>query len=164
MKASSSFKAGLVALIASSALLVGPLHAETASSETDSGAKVEKQHEGKKHHRGHKKSSMHKMLRKLDLSDAQKAQVKTIVEKYKAQRPEKPSKEERTAHKAEMVSLLTAASFDEVTAQQMISQKQVREAEKMLQHMKMQNEIYQLLTPEQQAKFTERLEQGRTRR
>ena len=63
-----------------------------------------------------------------------------------------------------MVSVITNANFDEAKAQELIAANQERKAAKMLQHMKMQNEIYQLLTPEQQAKFTQRLEkQGKKR-
>ena len=104
------------------------------------------------------------MLRMLDLTETQKTDVKAIVEKYKAQRPEKPSSEVRAANKAQMVSVITNANFDEAKAQELIAANQERKAAKMLQHMKMQNEIYQLLTPEQQAKFTQRLEkQGKKR-
>ena len=162
MKTRLPIKAGLVALIASSALLTGSLYAQSASEPTTD-TQIERQSEGKYQH-GHQRSGMHKMLRKLDLTDAQKTDVKAIVEKYKAQRPDKPSADVRAANKAEMVSLITSANFDEAKAHEIITAKQERKAAQMLQHFKMQNEIYQLLTPEQQAKFTQRLEkQGKKR-
>ncbi|MCW3172078.1 Spy/CpxP family protein refolding chaperone [Shewanella subflava] len=162
MKTRFPIKAGLVALIAGSALLTGQLYAQSAEQPT-ADAQVERQSAGKYEH-GHHRGGMHKMLRMLDLTETQKTDVKAIVEKYKAQRPEKPSAEVRAANKAQMVSVITNANFDEAKAQELIAANQERKAAKMLQHMKMQNEIYQLLTPEQQAKFTQRIEkQGKKR-
>jgi len=162
MKTCLPIKAALVALIASSALLTGQLYAQSAEEPAGS-AQVERPAAGKYSH-GHERSGMHKMLRKLDLTEAQKADVKAIVEKYKTQGSDKPSAEARAAHKAEMLSLITHANFDEAKAQEIIATKQEYKAVQMLQHLKMQNEIYQLLTPEQQTKFTQRLEkQGKKR-
>ncbi|WP_434950009.1 Spy/CpxP family protein refolding chaperone [Shewanella sp. HL-SH4] len=157
MKTSSIIKTSLVALVASSALLAGQLY---AVDNTDSTVKTEQvAAKGDKHH-GHK-GGMHKMLRKLDLTDAQKVQVKAIYEKYQANRPERPTKEQRAAHKADMLALITTAGFDDVKATEMVEAKQQMHLQKTLTHMKMQNEIYQLLTPEQQQKFQDKFNSGK---
>lgn len=155
MKTLSPLKTSLIALVASSALLTGSLYANDA--QTDNAPQAEMHHKQGKHHKG----GMHKLLRKLDLTDAQKADVKAVMEKYKAQRPERPTDEQRAAHKAEMLSLITNANFDEAKAQAMISAQQEKRQAQALQHLKMQNEIYQLLTPEQQEKYKARMEKGR---
>lgn len=153
MKTSSIIKTSLVALVASSALLAGQLYAVDTAA--DSTVKTEQTCKKGKRHQG-PKDGMHKMLRKLDLTDAQKEQVKAVVEKYKADRPEKPTEEQRAAHRAEMLTLITGASFDEAKATEMAESKQQMHLQRMLTHLKMQNEIYQLLTPEQQEKFQEK--------
>lgn len=162
MKTHFVLKSSLIALVASSALMAGQLYA--ADPVADTGVKTTQENCKTKGHHGHDKGGMHKMLRKLDLTDAQKADVKLIVEKYKAQAGERPTKEMRAAHKAEMLSLVTSANFDESAAQAMIEQKQQQHQQKSLQMLKMQNEIYQLLTPEQQEKFAKRFENGHKKR
>ena len=157
MKTSSIFNMSLVALVASSALLAGQLYAEETIS---SAAKTEQPSVKADRHHGHK-GGMHKMLRKLDLTDAQKVQVKVIFDKYKANRPERPTKEQRAAHKADMLALITTAGFDEVKATEMVEAKQQMQLQKMLTHMKIQNEIYQLLTPEQQQTFQDKFNSGK---
>lgn len=157
MKTSSIIKTSLVALVAGSALLAGQLYAADA---TDSTVKTEQMNKKGDRHHG-PKDGMHKMLRKLDLTDAQKEQVKAIVEKYKADRPERPTKEQRTAHRTEMLALITGASFDEAKATEMAEAQQQKHLQRMLTQLKMQNEIYQLLTPEQQQKFQEKFAKGK---
>ncbi|GGP93539.1 Spy/CpxP family protein refolding chaperone [Shewanella ulleungensis] len=152
MKTSSIIKTSLVALVASSALLAGQLYAVDA---TDKAAKTEQTcKKGDKRHGP--KDGMHKMLRKLDLTDAQKEQVKAVVEKYKADRPERPTDEQRAAHRAEMLALITGASVDEAKATEIAEAQQQKHLQRMLSQLKMQNEIYQLLTPEQQLQFQEK--------
>jgi protein CpxP len=158
MKTSSIFKKSLVALVASSALLAGQLYAQETTSST---AKTEQASvKGGKYH-GHK-GGIHKMLRKLDLTDAQKVQVNVIFDKYKANRPEHPTQEQRAAHKADRLALITTAGFDEVKATEMVEAKQQMQLQKMLTQMKIQNEIYQLLTPEQQQKFQDKFNSGKS--
>ena len=79
MKTRFPIKAGLVALIAGSALLTGQLYAQSAEQPT-ADSQVERQSAGKYEH-GHHRGGMHKMLRMLDLTETQKTDVKAIVEK-----------------------------------------------------------------------------------
>ncbi|MEH6735163.1 MAG: Spy/CpxP family protein refolding chaperone [Shewanella sp.] len=157
MKTSSIIKTSLVALVASSALLAGQLYAVDAADNTVKTENVAAK--GDRHH-GHK-GGMHKMLRKLDLTDAQKVQVKAIFDKYKANRPERPTKEQRAEHRTEMLALITTAGFDEAKATAMAEAQQQKHLQKMLTHLKMQNEIYQLLTPEQQQTFQDKFKLGK---
>ena len=157
MKTSSIIKTSLVALVASSALLASQLY---AAETTDNTVKIENvAAKGDRYH-GHK-GGMHKMLRMLDLTDSQRADVKAVLNKYQGNRPERPTKEQRAAHRADMLALITTAGFDEVKATEMAQAKQQQHMQKMLNHLKMQNEIYQLLTPEQQQMFQDNFQQGK---
>ncbi|GGP43836.1 Spy/CpxP family protein refolding chaperone [Shewanella saliphila] len=159
MKTSSIFKTSLVALVASSALLAGQLY---AVDETDTTAKTEQMDRKGDRQQG-PRDGMHKMLRRLDLSDTQKEQVKVIFDKYKEGRPERPTDEEREAHRAEMLALITAATFDEVKATEIAEAQHQKRLQGMLSQFKMQNEIYLVLTPEQQQVFQENFGQGKGR-
>lgn len=156
MKKAFPLKAGLLALVAGSVLLVGQVQAgnpESAGQGMSQG-EYKGDHNGK-HHRGHH-GGMFKMMRHLDLSDAQKAEVKTIVEKYKQDRAQRPSQEDRQAHRAQVLTLITQAGFDDSAAQNLVAEKQQRRQVAMVNKLKMQNEIYQLLNDEQKAKFSEK--------
>ena len=99
------------------------------------------------------------MFEGLDLTDAQKADVKKLFAEQKAARADsRPKKEERLAQRTEMLTLLTAPSFDETQAKILMSAQQEQRQIQMIEHMKIQNQVYNLLTPEQQAKFKARFE------
>ncbi len=70
----------------------------------------------------------------------------------------RPDKETRAAHRAEMQALMTSGNFDEAKAKEIIEQRQQVREQHMLERMKLHNQIYNLLTPEQQAKFKERMD------
>ena len=144
MKIYSVIKVSLVALVASSALLAGQLYATDTSPC------------GMMPHFGGKSGGMHRMLRKLDLTDAQNEDVRAIMEKYQADRPERLTKEQRVAHRADMLALISNVNFDETKANAILDQQQQKHRQQVIMHLKMQNEIYQLLTPEQQLKYQDR--------
>jgi protein CpxP len=158
MKTRSVVKASLVALVASSALLASQLYA--ADTTTDTEVKTASMYQkGDMHHV--RKGGMHKMMHMLDLTAAQKTDVKAIMQKYQANRPERPSKEQRAEHRTEMLALITSAGFDEAKVTEMAEMQQQKHLQKMLTHLKMQNEIYQLLTPEQQQTFQDKFNLGK---
>jgi len=168
MKIRSVIKASVVSLVAGSVLLTQLYAADMATDsvvKTESGyhhGNKDQDHEGcmQNKHRGHE-GGMHKMLRKLDLTDAQKVKVKAIFDKDKANRPERPTKEQRAEHRAEMLALITGASFDEAKATEMAQAQQQKHLQGMLTHFKIQNEIYQVLTPEQQQIFQQKFNPGK---
>lgn len=157
MKLLNLSTASLMVVIASSVLLIN--QATAVEAEVQQVEATQHSHHAKRHH--DHKGGMHKMLRKLSLTDAQKADVKLIITKYREDGVKRPSKEQMTAHKAEMFALISNANFDEAKAETLIQDKQQMHAQKALMHLKMQNEIFQILTPEQQQKFQQRFEQGR---
>lgn len=149
MKTLSPLKAGLFAVLASTAVLTTSVYAEpTHGSEHRHG-------EYQKGERG----NMHGMFKGLELTDAQKADIKKLFAEQKAARgDERPSKEERQAKRQAMQDMITAVNFDEASAKAMIAEQQAQREVRALAYMKMQNQIYNLLTPEQQVKFKARFD------
>lgn len=96
-------------------------------------------------------------LRGLDLTDAQKTEIKALMDQHRSSMS-RPDKETRAAHRAEMQALMTSGNFDEAKAKEIIEQRQQVREQHMLERMKLHNQIYNLLTPEQQAKFKERMD------
>lgn len=155
MKNALPLKASLLALMAGSVLFAGQLHATSINPEGQASAEQREyrsaEHKGE-HHRGH--SGMFKFLRKIELSDEQKADVKAIMTKYQQERTPRPTQEQHQAHRAEMLALITQGDFDESAAQALVQAQQQKHQGAMVNKLKMQNEIYQLLNDDQKSQFT----------
>lgn len=143
-----TLKSGLLALMTSAALLAPAAY---AAGPDDGGCR----HEMRGEHRGHH-GDMHKMFRGLDLTDAQRSQMKEMMQSHReAMQAKRPSDEVRAAHKQQMLDMITSDSFNEADLKSMMAQRSELRAQAAVERMKMQREIYQMLTPEQQAKFKE---------
>lgn len=152
----NTLKAGLLAIVASTALMGTAVYANDGQKDCQHHMKSE----GKSHHGG-----MRKMYRGLDLTAEQKSEIKSLMKEQKsAMKDNRSTKEERQAKKSEFLSLITADSFDEVKAQEMMQARQQHSQTKKLEALKVQNKIYLLLTPEQQGKFKENFEKGHSRK
>lgn len=90
----------------------------------------------------------------LDLSDDQKQQMREIRKAAKEQHKGK-HKGDRANYRAEMLSLMNEASFNEDRAKVLINEQQSKSAEKRLSMLKAKHEMYQLLTDEQKQKYSE---------
>ena len=120
--------------------------------------------QGHDHYRGHHKVPMMKMMRKLDLTDEQKQQAKDLVKAYKqAMKNSRPSKTDRQAHFDKVQTLVKADNFDEQAARDLISQNSDKRVEGAVARIKLQHDLYQILTPEQQTKAEELKENFRNR-
>jgi periplasmic protein CpxP/Spy len=89
----------------------------------------------------------------LDLSDAQRAQIKQIMAK------EKPTmeplfKQEMDSHK-QMMQLIQSGTFDEAKAQAIATQGAQIHAQLEVQHARVASEAYQVLTAEQKTKLAQ---------
>jgi len=100
---------------------------------------------------------------KLNLTDEQKAEMKTIMSSQKEQKRVQKTDTERLAQQAEMQSLMQAETFDEAKAEELISNQQSKRNANKLEKMKAKHEMYQLLTDEQKAEFTEMQMQRKNR-
>ena len=148
----NTLKAGLLAIAASTALMGSAVYAGEGQQDCQHHMKSE----GKSHHGG-----MRKMYRGLDLTDEQKTEIKSLMKEQKtAMKDNRPTKEERQVKKAEFLALITADSFDEAKVQEMMQARQEHSQSKRLSMVKVQNKIYQLLTPEQQEQFKANFEKS----
>ena len=96
---------------------------------------------------------------KLDLTQDQQTKLKAIFEAQKTQMKalRGDDKEERKAlreaHKAKLDVLLSAATFDENAAKELLSERQSKGEEFALIKLKTQQQVMQLLNAEQKEKF-----------
>lgn len=135
---------------------------------------------GKHEHKGHQGKHdglPHSFFHQLNLTDAQKKQIKEITE---ANRPVQPAdhaqkraefQQKMQQRKAQEQALITAKTFDEQAARRMIAERQQeraelerKHAEQVLQHLKTQHAVFQVLTPEQQKQFFDHQKQREQRR
>jgi periplasmic protein CpxP/Spy len=89
-------------------------------------------------------------LRALDLSEAQREQVKATMDAHKATFDAQRDKLV-AAHKA-LNEAVTAATFDEATVRQKAADLAVLDADAAVLRAKVHSEVWALLTPEQQTK------------
>ncbi|HEX4424242.1 MAG TPA: Spy/CpxP family protein refolding chaperone [Terriglobales bacterium] len=93
-------------------------------------------------------------FRGLDLTDAQKAQVKQIMS---AERPAmKPLMQQEMQNHQQMTALVRGGSFEEAKAQPIAAQEAQIHSQLAVERAKIDAQIYQLLTPEQKTKLAER--------
>jgi len=112
------------------------------------------------HHKG--KPGMHHemmMFKDLNLTEAQKQQVRDIMKSQRDQM-KRPSLDERRA----MHDIIASDSFDKAKAEAQIDKMAEQHKARMLAHMETQNKIYNILTPEQKKQFNANFEKRLTER
>ncbi|PIJ51862.1 ATP-independent periplasmic protein-refolding chaperone [Erwinia sp. OLTSP20] len=116
---------------------------------------------------GSEKPMMHKgphhgmpdmwMYKNLNLTDAQKQQMRSIMKEAHKQMP-RPSLEERR----EMHSIIAADSFDAAKADAQADKMASADKARMLKMMETQNKLYNVLTAEQKKQFNANFEKHLT--
>lgn len=146
----------LTALFVASTLAMGAAnlaHAVETTTAAPADAKPMMQHKGKfgPHH--------DMMFKNLNLTDAQKQQIRDII---KAQREQmkRPLLEERRA----MHDIIASDTFDKAKAEAQITKMEAQRKANMLAHMETQNKIYNVLTPEQKKQYNANFEKRLTER
>ncbi|EIB8882856.1 ATP-independent periplasmic protein-refolding chaperone [Salmonella enterica] len=146
----------LTALFVASTLAMGAAnlaHAAETTTAAPADAKPMMQHKGKfgPHHA--------MMFKNLNLTDAQKQQIRDII---KAQREQmkRPLLEERRA----MHDIIASDTFDKAKAEAQITKMEAQRKANMLAHMETQNKIYNVLTPEQKKQYNANFEKRLTER
>ncbi|EFT8482261.1 ATP-independent periplasmic protein-refolding chaperone [Salmonella enterica] len=146
----------LTALFVASTLAMGAAnlaHAAETTTAAPADAKPMMQHKGKfgPHH--------DMMFKNLNLTDAQKQQIRDIT---KAQREQmkRPLLEERRA----MHDIIASDTFDKAKAEAQITKMEAQRKANMLAHMETQNKIYNVLTPEQKKQYNANFEKRLTER
>ncbi|WDX30025.1 ATP-independent periplasmic protein-refolding chaperone Spy [Salmonella enterica] len=146
----------LTALFVASTLAMGAAnlaHAAETTTAAPADAKPMMQHKGKfgPHH--------DMMFKNLNLTDAQKQQIRDIM---KAQREQmkRPLLEELRA----MHDIIASDTFDKAKAEAQITKMEAQRKANMLAHMETQNKIYNVLTPEQKKQYNANFEKRLTER
>ena len=111
------------------------------------------------HHQGMPGMNHDMMFKGLNLTDAQKQQVRDIMKSQRDQM-KRPSLEERRA----MHDIIASDSFDKAKAEAQIDKMAEQNKARMLAHMETQNKIYNILTPEQKKQFNANFEKRLTER
>lgn len=119
---------------------------------------------GDKHARGRGRGhdGPMRMLRGLDLTEAQQAQVKQIAERF--QQSTATLREQMKANRGSQASMFTDGTFNEAAVRAAAQADAATEVELRVARARMMSEIYQVLTPEQKAKIAERRQQMQQRR
>ena len=106
------------------------------------------------HHKGKFGPHQDMMFKDLNLTDAQKQQIREIMKGQRDQMKRPPLEERRAMHD----------TFDKVKAEAQIAKMEEQRKANMLAHMETQNKIYNILTPEQKKQFNANFEKRLTER
>lgn len=117
-------------------------------------APMEHGHGGAMEHGRGGPEGIERMLKGLDLTDAQRQQIDKMTTAFKAQKPD-PAEHKAFADK--MISLVRADAFDEVAARQLLEQQQAQMLDHSVLRLKLQHDIRSVLTPEQKEKLDARM-------
>lgn len=120
-------------------------------------------HQGGKHKGKNKGQNKQMEFAKLNLTDQQKAEMKTIMSAQKGEKKGQKTDAERLAQRAEMQALMNTEVFDEAKAKSIIDAQEIKKSERKLAMLKAKHEMYQLLTDEQKAEFAEMQMKRQTR-
>ena len=111
--------------------------------------------EGLGHGWGHEHGFMGHMFHDLNLTDAQKQQVKTIMEANKATMHSLML--QMTQNRLAMLQATSNGTYNQAAIQSLANQQAQLQAQMMIQHQALQHQVYtQVLTAEQQTKFNEK--------
>ncbi|ELA3178620.1 TPA: ATP-independent periplasmic protein-refolding chaperone Spy [Klebsiella aerogenes] len=145
----------ITALFVASTLALGAAnlaHAADTTATTQTDSKPMMHHKGMPGHHD-------MMFKDLNLTDAQKQQVRDIM-KSQRHNMKRPSLDERRA----MHDLIASDTFDKAKASAQIDKMEAQHKEMMLSRMETQNKIYNILTPEQKKQFNANFEKHLTER
>ena len=146
----------LTALFVASTLAMGAAnlaHAAETTTAAPADAKPMMQHKGKfgPHH--------DMMFKNLNLTDAQKQQIRDIIKAQREQMKRPPLEERRAMH-----DIISSDTFDKAKAEAQITKMEAQRKANMLAHMETQNKIYNVLTPEQKKQYNANFEKRLTER
>ncbi|WP_051303195.1 Spy/CpxP family protein refolding chaperone [Psychromonas aquimarina] len=100
---------------------------------------------------GHHGMPFKGMLKQVDLTPEQQADIKIIMQNYRSDK-KMQSNNRGTFHERQM-AIMKASDFDEAQAGALIDDKNALRKEAQLKRMQMTFDIYHSLTPEQQGKM-----------
>jgi Spy/CpxP family protein refolding chaperone len=102
---------------------------------------------------GHRHGGMH-LYRQLNLTDAQKQQIKSLVQAQRA--TTQPLRQQMAASRVAMLQATANGTFNQAQVQSIANQQAQVMAQLAVARESIQNQIYtQVLTPQQQAQFNQ---------
>lgn len=102
-----------------------------------------------------------RMLKGLDLTDAQRKQIRTLVAASKADKPETDAMKQL---RESLQALVKADQFDASAARLLLEKQQGNMLEQQIERLKLHHQIRAVLTDEQKAKLDERQTKRRDRK
>lgn len=146
----------LTAIVMASTLALSAVNMAHAADATATAA-PEKPALHAKGKKGHEFNRGMMMLKGIDLTDAQKQQIKQIMQNQRSQ-VQRPSQDDmRAAH-----AIIASGNFDRSKAETLIDQEAAANKARMLAQMEAQNKIYNVLTAEQQKQYNANFEKHLT--
>ena len=136
-------------LVAALAVLLGTAIANSQTADADAPAPVHAHGYGYGMHDGH---LMGFWAKSLDLTEAQRAQMKTIMQK---ERPTMKPLFQQSYEIELQMHQFSEGTYDEAKVRTLATQKAQVEAELSVQETRIHNEMFQVLTADQQAKMKE---------
>ncbi|MDR9829037.1 CpxP family protein [Vibrio sp. FNV 38] len=99
-------------------------------------------------------------MKKLDLTEDQKAQLKELRESNKAEREDRKAnrednKAQRDAHKAQMKALMLSDTFDRASAEELATTMVEQQTERRVTMMEKKHQMMQILTVDQREQLLE---------
>ena len=147
----------LTALFVASTLALGAANlAHAADATTTTASKTDAP---MMHHKGPRGGHHDMMFKNLNLTDAQKTQIRDIMKEQRGKMDRPSVEERRAAH-----SIIASDSFDKAKAEAQVNKMAEQNKARMLAHMETQNKIYNILTPEQKKQFNANFEKRLTER
>jgi protein CpxP len=113
-------------------------------------------HERAAHHGGSPQMFGMKMFKGLDLTDAQKTKLETMLAEHRAGLTAKAVPAVLQADQQQLQTLLQADQFDEAAARLVLEKQQSQRLEHDLERLKLQHQLLSVLTAEQKIKLNER--------
>jgi len=113
------------------------------------------------HERDGESKRMERMTKHLDLSEQQQSNISAIITQFKAQhtRPDREDmKAKGQAMKEKFAALMAQPTFDEAAIIAQLEERSAKHNTRKVQQLKLQHEIYQQLTTEQQPKYLKMME------
>lgn len=148
----------LTALFVASTLALGAANlahaADTTSTTADAGQPNAKM---MNHHKSKMGPRHDMMFQGLNLTDAQKQQMRDIMKEGREHNKRPPQDEMRAMH-----NLIASDSFDKAKAEAQIAKMEEQHKGMMLSRLETQNKIYNILTPEQKKQFNANFEKRLT--
>jgi len=162
MKKINKFYVIALSVLIAVALAIPAALAQSANEQSGSQKPREGKGEFGKHRGRHGRGMRGAMFRQLNLTDAQKTQMKQLRQSYRERT--QPLRQELRAKMQELRQANQGGTFDEALATRKLTETAGLRAKLMGERFKLRQEMVALLTPEQKIQLEQMREQFKTRR